>query len=166
MKYIVYSKLTEESIRELRCYEELNLKLFKSSKQISNFYIPLFSFHHENYSKIKNSITKKLVKINTFRVNINSIKKDSNKHVYLLIEQKGFLNTIRRTFEEELSEIQNSNFEILTKNDNFYIDFMNVTKYNQHNIVFPQYLKVGSIDIMKWCYKKNNLIDSIKFKKI
>lgn len=166
MKYVVYCKLTEESIRDLRHFEGLNLKSFKSSKQILNFYIPLLSFHHDNYSKIKNSIVTKLKKINTFRVNIDSIKKDSNKHAYLLIEQKGFLNTIKRTFEEELCEIENSNFEILTKHDHFYIDFMNIIKYNQNNIMFPSYVKVGSIDVMKWCYKKNNLIDSIKFKKI
>lgn len=168
MKYIVFCNLTEKSIEELKYYEELNLKSFRSLKQINNFCIPLVSFNLESYLKIKTSIFKKLTKLQTFRINIDNIKKDNNKHLYLLIEQKGFLTTLKRIFEEELWQYENNNFEIITKYDSFYIDFMfsNSNNANINKLLYPKFLKVNSIEIMKWSYKKHNLIDLINFKKI
>ena len=168
MKYIIFCNLTEKSIKELKYCEGLNLKSFKSLKQLHNFCIPLVSFNIESYSKIKMQISKKLSKLQTFRINIDSVKKDTNKHLYLLIEQKGFLNTIKRTFEEELCKIENTNFEILTKYDSFYIDFMfsNSNNTNINKLLYPKFLKVHSIEIMKLSYKKHNLIDLVNLKSI
>ena len=42
----------------------------------------------------------------------------------------------------------------------------NKINVNLSDILFPNYVKINSLNILKLSHKKNNLIDSIQFKNI
>lgn len=168
MKYIVHCNLSENSIKDIIYFHQQNVKILNSLRAKQNFFIPIINFNGEHYDKIKNSISKNISKLETFRVNISKFKNDSNKNLYMLIEQKGFLCTIQRIFEEELIQNKIKNYEILSKWDHFYIDYAN-SKNNidiNSNINFPNFIKVNSVNICTVSYKKINIIDSINLRNI
>lgn len=168
MKYLINCNLTEKSIENLNYFQSQNIKSFKNLKSKQNFSIPIISLDYEHYAKIKNSIFKNFSKIQTFRVNIATIKHDLNKNIYLLIEPKGFLSTIQRLLEEDLISNDIKNYEKLNKWNYFYVDYMSFNKLNidLNDILFPNYIKINSLNILKYNHKKNNLVDSIQFKNI
>lgn len=170
MKYLVRCGFTKETINDLKYFEGKNLKQFRFLKPKQNFFIPIISLNSDSYNKIKNNIIQSFNKLYTFRVNISNINYDENKNIYLIIEPKGFLLTIQRIFEEELNFNNVKNYEKLNKYDNFYMDYLSSNKLNINldNISFPNFLKINSIEILKFNhnYKKSILIESIKLKNI
>ena len=168
MKYLICCNLTEESIKDLKYYENKNLNTYDSLRSKKYFYIPIINLNQEEYNKIKKSIAKHLEKLDAFRVQISNIKMDSNKNIYLLIEPKGFLSKIYRILEETLTEYKiNSSYKLI-KWECFYLNYMYTSKTNFDikNISFPDHIRVNSIDLIKLNFKKFTIIDSIKLKNI
>lgn len=169
MKYVVHCNLSENSVKDIIYFHQKNIKVFNFLRAKQNFFIPIINFNADHYLKIKNSIFRNISKLETFRVGISRFKSDSNKSLYVLIEQKGFLRTVQRIFEEELLQNKIKNYEILNKWNHFYIEYAIINKNNidiNSNISFPRFIKINRIDICTLNYKKINIIDSIYLKNV
>lgn len=168
MKYLICCNLTEQSIKDLKYFESKNIESYNFLKSKKYFYIPILSLNQEEYSKIKKIIARNLEKLDSFRVQISDVRLDSNKNIYLLIEQKGFLSKVHRIIEETLIDNKLNVPYKLIKNDHFYINYMyaSIQNFDINNIKFPDHLRVNSIDLVKLNFKKFSIIDSIKLKNI
>lgn len=169
MRYVIKCIPTDNSLKDLKYFERLNNKDNIIIRNKSNFNIPILIFECDNYNKIKTNIIQNFNKLEVFRINFSYIKLNANKKAYLLIEQSGFIKTIKRLIKQELDSNDISYNEIL-KWDYFYIEYLtfisNRSNIMLDNIKFPPYIKISSIDIFKYNNKKELLIDSIKLKNI